>query len=132
MDVTDIQNKLEKIFEHGIWENFSKACIGCGICTYLCPTCHCFDIHDESTIKRGGRIRVWDSCMYPEFTLQASGYNPRPTRKNRLRNRIYHKFYSFPCNNDLIACTGCGRCINMCPVNIDIIEIINQAREVSK
>jgi len=78
----------------------------------------------------GARVRVWDTCMIPEYTLQASGYNPRPVRMNRMRNRVYHKYNYYPKNLDVIACVGCGRCIDNCPVNIDIIDVVNRAGEV--
>ena len=70
--------------------------------------------------------------MYPEYTMQASGYNPRPDKMNRIRNRVFHKFNYLPKNNQIFGCVGCGRCITECPVNIDIIEVVNQAREVKK
>ncbi len=125
-----IVEKLEDIFDDKYWKDVSLRCLSCGACTYLCPTCHCFDIQDETTANRGARIRVWDTCMNPEYTLHASGYNPRPERKNRTRNRIYHKYNYYPKNFDVIACVGCGRCINNCAVNIDIIDVITKAREV--
>lgn len=130
INVTNIDTILDDIFDAEYWETIAKKCLGCGICTFLCPTCHCFDIQDEIADVNGARIRVWDSCMYKEYSLQASGYNPRPSRKNRMRNRIYHKFNYFPKNTHMFGCVGCGRCISECPVNIDIIEIINKAREV--
>ena len=130
MKTTGITEKLDKIFDDDFWKNISLRCLSCGICTYECPTCHCFDIHDETTLSDGARIRVWDTCMNPEYTVHASGHNPRPTRMNRTRNRVYHKFNYFPKNYNVIACVGCGRCINDCPVNIDIIEIIDKAGEV--
>lgn len=130
MKTNGIANILEKIFDKDLWKDISKKCLGCGICTYQCPTCHCFDIQDETTLGKGARIRTWDTCMNPEYTIHASGHNPRPSRMNRTRNRVYHKFNYFPKNYDVIACVGCGRCINDCPVNIDIINIISQAREV--
>ncbi|MCK4896541.1 MAG: 4Fe-4S dicluster domain-containing protein [Candidatus Heimdallarchaeota archaeon] len=105
-------------------------CIGCGTCTYLCPTCHCFDMQDEATLDKGARIRVWDACMFPEYTMHTSGHNPRPARMHRVRNRFYHKYSYFPKNSDVIACTGCGRCIRYCPVNIDIIELMNRVSEM--
>ena len=123
----DIAEKLDNLFESPLWDEVAAKCIGCGICTYLCPTCHCFDIQDESTLTKGARVRVWDTCMNPEYTLQASGYNPRPGRTNRVRNRIYHKYAYYPKNFDTIACVGCGRCIDMCPVNIDIIDVVAKA-----
>ncbi|HEC94443.1 MAG TPA: (4Fe-4S)-binding protein [Thermoplasmatales archaeon] len=122
--------KLDKIFENPFWKKVAMKCLGCGICTYLCPTCHCFDIQDEATLSKGARVRVWDTCMNPEYTLQASGYNPRPSRMNRVRNRIYHKYNYYPKNFDVIACVGCGRCIDYCPVNIDIIDVVTRAWEV--
>lgn len=125
-----ISEKLDKIFENPFWKEIAFKCVGCGTCTYLCPTCHCFDIQDESTLTKGARVRVWDTCMNPEYTLQASGYNPRPARANRVRNRIYHKYNYYPKNYDVIACVGCGRCIDLCPVNIDIIDVVTKAGEV--
>ena len=125
-----ITEKLDKIFENPFWKEVAARCVGCGTCTYLCPTCHCFDIQDESTLTKGARVRVWDTCMNPEYTIHASGYNPRPARANRVRNRIYHKYNYYPKNFDVIACVGCGRCIDLCPVNIDIIDVVTRAGEV--
>ncbi|KYK29307.1 (4Fe-4S)-binding protein [Thermoplasmatales archaeon SG8-52-1] len=126
----NIAEKLDKIFDNKYWKEVAAKCVGCGTCTYLCPTCHCFDIQDESTLTKGARIRVWDTCMNPEYTLHASGYNPRPARTNRVRNRVYHKYNYYPKNFDVIACVGCGRCIDLCPVNIDIIDVVTTAGEV--
>ena len=131
MNLEGIVLKLDKMFDHELWHNTALKCIGCGICTFLCPTCHCFDMQDESTLKEGARIRVWDSCMYPEYTHHASGHNPRPARMNRVRNRVYHKFSYFPKNEDVTACTGCARCIDYCPVNIDIIDVIDKVGVIS-
>jgi len=130
MKTKGLVEKLDKIFEDPLWKKISMKCLSCGICTYQCPTCHCFDIQDETALSNGARVRVWDTCMNPEYTVHASGHNPRPARMNRTRNRVYHKFNYYPKNYNIIACVGCGRCINDCPVNIDIIDIIDQAREV--
>ncbi|MDI6831333.1 MAG: 4Fe-4S dicluster domain-containing protein [Actinomycetota bacterium] len=122
-----IPEKLPGLWENELWKRVSAACLGCGICTFLCPTCHCFDIQDE--VDEGGegrRCRMWDSCMFEEYTLHASGHNPRPTRRERTRNRINHKYSYYPNRFGVIACVGCGRCINLCPVNIDILDILDQ------
>jgi len=124
-----IPEKLSNIFEHPIWKQLAMKCIGCGICTYTCPTCYCFDIQDETAARKGRRLRVWDSCMFAEYTLHASGHNPRPTKRERLRNRIYHKF-KFNIDNYAVAgCVGCGRCISLCPVNIDLIENLSAIKK---
>ncbi len=111
-------------FGDSAWEEVYKKCLGCAVCTYLCPTCHCFDIGDEVTGVSGERIRNWDSCMFPLFTLHASGHNPRPSRKERFRQRVMHKFNYFVENNECIACVGCGRCVERCPVNLDIRQVL--------
>lgn len=130
IDLNGISEKLVGIFEHPIWKHFACKCIGCGICTYSCPTCYCFDMQDEATTRKGRRIRIWDSCMFPEYTLHASGHNPRPTRSERLRNRIYHKFKFNIDNYGVASCVGCGRCIALCPANVDLIENLTAIKEI--
>lgn len=124
VDLDGIQEVLEGSFESEYWEDFSRRCLGCGICTLLCPTCHCFDINDIVTGGEGWRERTWDSCQFPHYSAHASGHNPRPTKRYRQRNRVYHKFLYMNKNLDVTGCVGCGRCIGGCPVNIDIIEVI--------
>ena len=130
-DFTAAREKLLAIFDDlDFWEDVSAKCISCGACTYLCPTCYCFNITDESAGMQGSRIRSWDNCMSFQFTLEASGHNPRPTKAHRLRNRVGHKFSYYPeLHQGMIACCGCGRCIKHCPVSVDIREIVIRAME---
>jgi ferredoxin len=132
VEVESVHDKLGELFESKYWDKKSQTCVGCGICTFLCPTCHCFDITDEDCGSCGKRIRTWDTCMIPEYTVHASGYNPRPGKKNRLKNRVFHKFRYFPDRFDAIACVGCGRCISKCPVGIDIVETLEEVKEVEE
>jgi sulfhydrogenase subunit beta (sulfur reductase) len=129
VDHKGIPEGLPGLWEDPLWKRVSASCIGCGTCTYLCPTCHCFDIQDEVEGFEARRCRTWDSCMFEEYTLHTSGHNPRPTRRERTRNRINHKYNYYVDKFDVIACVGCGRCINLCPVNIDIVEILRQVKE---
>ena len=129
VDTAGVPEGLPGLWNNPLWQKNAAACLGCGICTYLCPTCHCFDIQDEVEGFEGRRCRTWDSCMFGEYTLHASGHNPRPARRERTRNRISHKYSYFVDKFDVIACVGCGRCVNLCPVNIDIIEILRQVKE---
>jgi len=126
----DIKPILDGMFEHAFWDTIHGRCLKCGACTYLCPTCHCFDISDETKGSDGVRIRNWDSCMYPLFTRAASGHNPRPSQKERWRQRVMHKFKYYVDNFGAISCVGCGRCVMLCPVNIDIRKIISDIAEL--
>lgn len=115
---------LNELFSAPFWEEVSFACLNCGTCTFLCPTCWCFDIQDEVLGKQGDRIRNWDSCMFPLFTLHGSGHNPRDKKVQRVRQRFMHKLkYYVDKYGSGIQCSGCGRCVRYCPVNIDIREV---------
>lgn len=131
LDPDGVPEKLLRLFDNlSFWEDMSAKCISCGACTYLCPTCYCFNITDESSGLSGERIRTWDTCMSYQFTLEGSGHNPRPTKAHRLRNRVGHKFSYYPdIHEGIIACCGCGRCIKSCPVSVDIREIVLKAKE---
>jgi len=122
--VKAIKPILDVNFEHPFWNTIHQKCLACGTCTYLCPTCHCFDISDEVKKNDGIRLRNWDSCMFPLFTKETSGHNPRTSQKERWRQRAMHKFKYFVDNFNAIACVGCGRCVMYCPVNIDIRKIV--------
>ncbi len=112
------------LFEASFWEDVAFSCINCGTCTYVCPTCWCFDIQDETRGLSGIRMRNWDSCMYSLFTLHGSGHNPRNTKTQRVRQRFMHKLkYYVDRYQNGIQCVGCGRCIQFCPVNIDIRRV---------
>ena len=128
-EVDTLETRLDNVFNTTLWEEESLGCIRCGICTYLCPSCHCFDVNDEvSTTSplQGKRVRTWDNCQFPDFTMHSSGHNPRPERASRLRQRIFHKFRYSRQNFNHYLCTGCGRCVSQCPVGIDIIAILNK------
>lgn len=116
--------EINTLFEAPFWHDVAFGCINCGTCTYLCPTCWCFDIQDEVLGKEGDRIRNWDSCMFPLFTLHGSGHNPREDKVARVRQRFMHKLkYYVDRYQDGVQCSGCGRCVRFCPVNIDIRDV---------
>ncbi len=122
-----IEKRLDLMVESPFWDRIHEKCIGCGVCTFLCPTCHCFDITDEVVNLKGQRVRNWDSCLFPIYSLETSGHNPRPTGRERTRQRLMHKFNYYPKNFGKVACVGCGRCILFCPVQFDIREAIRYA-----
>jgi ferredoxin len=124
INLEGLKEKMDVNYDDPVWGFLHEKCLGCGACTYSCPTCHCFDILDEVKDSTGCRVRNWDACMFPLFTVHGSGHNPRPTGKERFRQRFMHKFKYFVDNYGAFACVGCGRCILNCPVNIDIRQVL--------
>ena len=119
----DGDHLMEK-FDSPKWAELSRACLGCGTCTFVCPTCQCYDIRDFDSGHGIQRYRCWDSCMYSDFTLMAHGTN-RPTQVERFRQRFMHKLVYFPSNNEgMYSCVGCGRCLAKCPQNLNIVKVI--------
>lgn len=117
-------DKLNELFNSEKWAELSESCIGCGTCTFVCPTCQCYDIKDFNTGDGVMRFRCWDSCMYSDFTKMAHG-NPRVSQLERFRQRFMHKLVYFPANNNgEFGCVGCGRCLQKCPVSMNIVKVM--------
>lgn len=127
-DPHTVKQWLDDNFTSDLWEDVGLRCIGCGVCSFLCPTCHCFDIVDEADWHKGDRRRNWDSCAFSLFTLHTSGHNPRPDQSARFRQRVMHKFKYFPERFGEVGCVGCGRCIRQCPAGQDLIGILQQMK----
>lgn len=119
-----VKEWLDKNFETDLFNPPGEICLGCGLCAYVCPTCHCFDIVDEDyAFGQGRRMKNWDSCQFYHFTLHASGHNPRENQIKRYRQRVNHKFKYYVDRFGEILCTGCGRCSRGCPASVDIGEV---------
>lgn len=117
-------DKLNELFNSEKWAGLSESCIGCGTCTFVCPTCQCYDIKDFNTGDGIVRFRCWDSCMYSDFTKMAHG-NPRVSQLERFRQRFMHKLVYFPSNNNgEFSCVGCGRCLQKCPISMNIVKVM--------
>lgn len=132
-DISSVREKVAALFtDEEFWHKQTAPCRGCGACTYFCPGCYCFNITDEGDgmivkedDKPGRRLRTWDNCMAAHFTREASGHNARTLKAQRMRNRISHKFGNYPTLWDgAYSCTGCGRCINQCPVHMDMRALV--------
>jgi ferredoxin len=124
-ELESLREGLRANFESADWQELSRRCISCGTCTYVCPNCYCFNVTDEVVETQGERLRSWDNCFNPSYTLEASGHNPRDAKPSRFRNRFNHKFWYYPEKYDSLLCSGCGRCITYCPTRIDIREVLS-------
>ena len=115
---------LTEKFNSPVWEELYKPCLACGTCTFVCPTCQCYDIKDYDTGHGVKRYRCWDSCMYSDFTMMAHGNN-RTSQLQRFRQRFMHKLVYYPANNNgMYSCVGCGRCVEKCPASLNIVKVI--------
>ncbi len=117
---------LNEKFDSPVWDKLYKPCLACGTCTFVCPTCQCYDIKDYDTGHGIQRYRCWDSCMYSDFTMMAHGNN-RTSQMQRFRQRFMHKLVYYPQNNDgMYSCVGCGRCVDKCPSSLNIVKVIKE------
>jgi len=131
VDTSNVKESLENMFEDPYWNDLAMKCLNCGTCAFVCPTCHCFDMSQNNKGNEGYRFRTWDSCMFTDYTLMAGNHNPRPSKMKRLRNRFMHKLSFYDDRYGSSLCCGCGRCIELCPVGIDISRVIEDSQEVA-
>lgn len=125
----DLYRIVEKSKNDPIWDELAKKCFGCGICTYVCPMCYCFETEDKVGIAgltkcEGCRERRWDSCMLPDFA-SISSHDFRPLLRDRIYNWHHHKFVRTPKEHGFVGCVDCGRCIVYCPARINFHETLN-------
>ena len=130
------QERWPECFADSYWDQLAERCIECRMCAYLCPACRCFDVRDQRVQQGIGyahydRLRCWDSCTGANYRVVAGGHNSRGGKGQRLRNRFFCKFLYFPVEYGLWGCVGCGRCIEACPVNIDILEVLDDVARVT-
>lgn len=129
VEYSGVAEKLKDMFAHPLWDKLSEPCVNCGMCTYVCPSCYCFDIQVKMWGDQGYRFRAWDSCMFEEYSREAGGGNPRGASKERFRQRFLHKLEFFKERYGTPLCTGCGRCMIVCPTGINIVKIIDAIKE---
>lgn len=116
--------KTKELFDRPEWKTLSESCLGCGTCTFVCPTCQCYDIKEFNNGNGVLRFRCWDSCMYSDFTKMAHGNN-RLSQVERFRQRFMHKLVYYPENNEgIFGCVGCGRCLAKCPISMNIVKVM--------
>jgi len=123
---------IEKSRNHPVWDRLAETCFACGICSYVCPLCYCYEEDDKVAITpdvandiKGSRVRRWDSCMLPDFAA-VSFANARPEVKDRIYNWYYHKFVRMPREFGFPGCVDCGRCIVFCPAKINYRDVLEE------
>jgi sulfhydrogenase subunit beta (sulfur reductase) len=130
LDLTAMPDIMELNYESPFWEKLGEKCLACGSCSMVCPTCPCFNIQDsmDPNGTQVKRERIWDSCMYKPFALVAGGHNFREKRSQRVRLWYTHKLKAFITEFGKAACVGCGRCIDTCPVDINVKTVVRELK----
>ncbi|MEM2122578.1 MAG: 4Fe-4S dicluster domain-containing protein [Candidatus Bathyarchaeia archaeon] len=135
IDTEGLPEIIRENLEHKIWDELGEIDLACAQCVMSCPTCYCFDVRDtlELNLEEGYRFKEWDSCLLLEFAEVALGGNFRSSRAARIRQFIGHNLgWGGACQygdfDGRLKCVGCGRCIRVCPVHIDLTDVAARLR----
>lgn len=111
-----------------LWDDFAARCLSCGACSLCCPTCYCFDLREDCSLggKTAQRLREWDNCLFSDHGRVAGGFDFRSNRHARFLYRYQHKYLGFGPVRGIVACVGCGRCREVCPVHIDLLDLFRE------
>ena len=125
-DFRSMPDVMELSHDSEVWDYFADKCLSCGQCSMVCPTCNCYnvvDVFDVTNETVGRRERVWDSCMFVDYSLVSGDHNFRAARSDRLKLWYTHKLKSFGDEYGSPGCIGCGRCVDTCPVDINVLTV---------
>jgi sulfhydrogenase subunit beta (sulfur reductase) len=127
-DVGELSPLMIRSYDSQVWDQLAEICLACGQCTLVCPTCFCFNVHDdvELNLQDGERWRRWDSCQLDEFARVAGGENFREQQAARLRHRFMRKGRYLMEKYGELGCVGCGRCARSCLVDISPVDVFNE------
>ncbi len=131
--ISRVMNRVTTGFiKEEIWEFIGDQCFECGACTFVCPSCSCFNVVDVESPACDGcsdRLRTWDSCSYEGYSRMAGGHNPRKPVEDRRNKRFFCKLsYSQMKKYLRPGCVGCGRCAWVCPGDIGLPNVVKYIR----
>ena len=126
LDLPELRKAIEDREPHEeFWKGISSNCFGCGACTAVCPLCFCtrqdFENNPDGSCRQ---CLAWDSCFAKRFSEIQAHHDLRPENVDRLYNWYHHKFVRGYFENKHSLCTGCGRCIEACPANLNMKNIL--------
>lgn len=125
IDFIDMPDLMELKYNDPFWEEVGDACLACGSCTNVCPTCNCYNVDDRPILGKNASkiVRCWDACTLENYSEVAGGENFREKRADRLKLWYTHKLQAYISKYGKPACVGCGRCLVTCPVDINVFTV---------
>jgi ferredoxin len=132
MPSADLPALLRNSRESPHWQDVASRCLTCGNCTMVCPTCFCTTTEDvtDLTGDHAERWQRWASCFELDFSYVHGG-GVRQSGESRYRQWISHKLGTWHDQFGSSGCVGCGRCIDWCPVGIDITAEVARLAELA-
>ena len=132
MPSADLPALLRNSRESPHWQDVASRCLTCGNCTMVCPTCFCTTTEDitDLTGDHAERWQRWASCFELDFSYVHGG-SVRQSGESRYRQWISHKLGTWHDQFGSSGCVGCGRCIDWCPVGIDITAEVARLAELA-
>ena len=80
-DLSKAARRLEERFtDVDFWTEQTAKCLSCGACTYMCPTCQCFNISDEGTPSKDAACAAGTTACPRCSPVRPAGTTPARPR----------------------------------------------------
>ena len=123
---------MMELFASPKWAELSESCWAAAPAPSCARPASATTFRSSKTARLCAASAAGTAACTPTSPRLSAG-QPRPTQLERFRQRFMHKLVYYPANNEgIYSCVGCGRCLQKCPIHMNIVKVMKALGEEQK